>query len=272
MNKTLGGLVFLAGILLLAGIVFLLLWQPVAPGIAPGAAPPSAPVRMTQLESELARTKAALARLQALNLPRRTAPAPLADVFPEPANPSTSPAILSGTPDSARTASASRPFETGYGTPIARREGARRATSPVTPPAVAPRPSTATAPVPQPAAAAMPRTVTAPAGAAAPMPQTAVAPMPSTAAVPVPRTTAPQTTAPETVARTGRLALTYVTADLRRAIVGERIVQVGDTLESGARIMAIGDSSVTLRDAEGKRVRLKISTQDTADATPGGQP
>ncbi|MDR2112279.1 MAG: hypothetical protein LBQ62_04135, partial [Candidatus Accumulibacter sp.] len=68
-----------------------------------------------------------------------------------------------------------------------------------------------------------------------------------------------------------RLALTYVAADLRRAIVGGRVVHVGDILEDGARVVAIGDASITVRDAEGQRVQLKIARENTA--TPGeGRP
>jgi hypothetical protein len=66
--------------------------------------------------------------------------------------------------------------------------------------------------------------------------------------------------------------VTYVAPDLRRAIVGERIVHVGDTLENGARVLAIGDSSILLRDREGRRVRLKIAAESPADAMPEKQP
>jgi hypothetical protein len=258
MSKNLGSLIFLAGVLLLAGIALSLSRQATAPGMTPGGAPPSASARRAQLENELARTRAALTRLQALDLPRRAAGrAPLADVFPDLANPLAASSVPGGTPDPARPAA--RSFETGYGMPITRRTRS---------PAAAPTPIAA-APVRPPASAAAPP----PPPTATPVrpPAVAAAPTPSPAAAPTPPPPSPAA-APPPVIPAGRLALTYVAADLRRAIVGERIVHVGDTLESGARVVAIGDASITVRDAEGQQVQLKIATEDTTAAGGGGQP
>ena len=111
MNKNLGSLIFLAGILLLAGIALMLLSPTPAPRMPPGYAPPSAP-RMAQLEEELRKTKAALERINVLDLPPTDSSPSFADVFPPLADASGISRNVSG------------PFETGYSVPINRNEPA----------------------------------------------------------------------------------------------------------------------------------------------------
>ncbi|MDR3351525.1 MAG: hypothetical protein LBO00_00590 [Zoogloeaceae bacterium] len=208
-NKNLGSLIFLAGFLLLASIALLLSQQPVAPGVRFGGAPLPVSAQRTQLESDLAKTRAVLARLQTLDLRKTAAYVPLADVFPELAD--------AAAPLSAEGAGVS--MESGYNVPITRREDAARL------------PGAATSSV---SAGSLPS------GGAAAQGDMANAP--------------------------DRLVLTYVTSDLRRAMIGERIVHVGDVLENGARVVAIGDAFVDFIDAGGRRVQLRLTTAR------GGQP
>ncbi|MDR3086375.1 MAG: hypothetical protein LBU45_00235 [Azoarcus sp.] len=276
MNKNLGSLIFLAGILLLAGVAFLLLSPPPAPRMPPGYAPPSAP-RVAQLEEELNKTKAALERINVLDLPPSTASQPsFADVFPQLAD-------ASGQTGVSRNVSG--PFETGYSVPINRNE---QATWPPTPPPSAAR-VTQAAQIARAAQAAAPgnplvaaRSLQAAQAAAPGNPLVAarslqaaqsavpgIAPVVTQTAVPGSATTVTPGGAPETLPPPpGRLAMTYVAPDLKRAIVGDRVVHVGDALENGSRVLAIDDSTVTLRDAQGQRVRLSITRETAATAPP----
>jgi hypothetical protein len=247
MNKNLGSLIFLAGVLLLTGIVVLLLQSPTAPRTAPGYAPPTAP-RTAQLEEELRKTQAALERLNILELPPATAGQPsLADVFPQLASDASSAQTRAGAPQNA-----SGPFESGYSVPINRNE--RTTTLPVRPSAAAPTAAAAARAAAAQAAAAR-AAVAAPAAARA---ASASAPDATQASVPPPPSP-------------GRLAMTYVAPDLERAIVGDQVVHVGDTLKiNGSRVLAITDAYITLRDTEGKRVRLTVANTETpaAEAMP----
>ncbi|GHU31409.1 hypothetical protein AGMMS50256_19840 [Betaproteobacteria bacterium] len=262
MNKNLGSLIFLAGILLLAGVALLLLSPPPAPRMPPGYAPPSAP-RVAQLEEELKKTQAALERINVLDLPPSTAGQPsFADVFPPLADASGQTGVSRNAPG---------PFETGYSVPINRNE---RAGWPVTPPpsvaqAVQAAQATRSAQAARSVAPGSSRSVQA---APAVTPESALASLRSMqAAVPGSTPSTDAAPAPETLPPPpGRLAMTYIAPDLKRAIVGDRVVHVGDALENGSRVLAINDSYVTLRDTKGQHVRLSIGRE--GGETPAAAP
>jgi hypothetical protein len=240
MSKHLGGLAFLAGIVALVCVALSL--QPSAtPRRAALNAPPPTP-RTAQLNDELARTKIALERLRTLLPPQAMNRRPLASVFPEAAD-AAAPVTPPATQTSARATSGPG------GAPGERRE---RAPRPPFGAGLAARP-----PLP---------------GAASPGVAPFASPPPSFVSPP-PVPAKPEPSALAAVSPPpGRLAVTYVAPEVRRAIVGARLVHVGDTLENGARVLAIADSSILLLDAEGKRVRLKIGPEKLADARPGRQP
>ncbi|GHU44938.1 hypothetical protein AGMMS50289_14640 [Betaproteobacteria bacterium] len=219
MSKNFGSLIFLASILIVLGIVFLLTRHTTP---IPATFERTPPPTQTRVDEEIRKTDAALRGIQRLVVAQNAASddeTPLADVLRE------LPPVLPKP-------SLSEPALSGYSVPITQRTDRMAST----------------------AGAAGTAGVAGTAGAAGTAGTAGVAGTAGTAGA--------EEEVPEP-----KLSLTYIAPDVRQAVVDDILVREGDTLANGARVVAIRDSRIFVRDEEGKRSEIKITGAATDEAS-----